>query len=364
MIPISEPNIGEEELKNIIEAVSSGWVSSKGFFVEEFENNFANFIGTNYGISTSSGTTALHLALASLGISKNDEIILPAFTFIATANAVNYCNAKPIFVDSNPEYWCIDPDRIEEKITKNTKVIIPVHLYGHPCDMDIIMDIAEDRNLYVIEDAAQAHGSEYKGKKVGNFGDISCFSFFGNKTMTTGEGGICITNNKELHERMLILRDHGMNPNKRYWHDHIGFNYRMTNLQAALGVAQLKKLDNFVEKKINNANLYNSKLKHLEESKQITLPPKMSWAKNTYWTYSILLKDKYKMNRDQLMNYLSDKGVDNRPLFNSIPTMPPYKNNEKFPICEKISLNGISLPSSTKLKNDDIYKISDIIKNI
>ena len=254
MIPVAEPSFDEEELKNVVEAVKTGWISSKGKFVKEFEENFANFIGTKYGVATMNGTAALHLALKALNISKGDEVVIPDLGFIATANSVTYCNAKPILVDSHPDYWCIDPFKIEEKITQNTKAIIPVHLYGHPCDMDPIMEIAESHNLYVIEDAAEAHGAEYKGKIVGGFGDINCYSFFANKVITTGEGGMCLTDNDELYQKMILLRDHGMNPQKRYWHDFIGFNYRMTNLQGAVGVAQLKKIDKFLEKKRLIAN--------------------------------------------------------------------------------------------------------------
>ncbi|NQU99168.1 MAG: DegT/DnrJ/EryC1/StrS aminotransferase family protein, partial [Parcubacteria group bacterium] len=243
MIQVSKPSLGREELNNVMEAIKSSWISSKGKFITEFEENFAEYCGVKYGIATANGTVALHLALKALKISKGDEVIVPDLTFIATANVVTYCNAKPIFIDSNPDYWCIDPEKIEEKITTKTKAIIPVHLYGHPCDMDAITKIAKKYGLYVIEDAAEAHGAGYKGKKVGSFGDISCFSFYGNKIITTGEGGMCLTNNQKLAERMKILRDHGMSPDKRYWYDVIGFNYRMTNIQAAIGVAQLKKID-------------------------------------------------------------------------------------------------------------------------
>ena len=202
MIPIAEPCLGKEELSNVIEAVKSGWISSKGKFIEAFEENFARYCGVKYGVATSNGTVALHLALKALDVRMSDEIIVPTLAFIAVANAVTYCNAKPVFVDSHSEYWCIYPDKIEEKITPKTKAIIPVHLYGHPCDMNAVMDIAEDHNLYVIEDAAEAHGAECKGKKVGGLGDISIFSFYGNKIITTGEGGMCLTNNEELAEKM------------------------------------------------------------------------------------------------------------------------------------------------------------------
>ncbi len=350
MIPVAEPSLGDEELENVIEAVKSGWISSKGKFIPEFEENFAKYCNCKYGVATSNGTTALHLALTALGISKGDEVIVPDLTFIATANAVTYCNAKPIFVDSHPEYWGIDPEKIEEKITKNTKAIIPVHLYGHPCNMDPIMDIAEDYELYVIEDVAEAHGAEYKGKKVGSFGDISCFSFYGNKIITTGEGGMCITNNKELAEKMRVLRDHGMNPNKKFWHDVIGFNYRMTNMQAAVGLAQLQKLDEFIEKRRQIAKWYEDGLEEFAKEGKITLHPEMSWAKCVYWMYSILInRDKFGITRDELMKKLEENGIETRPFFYPIHVMPPYKNNEGFPVAEEVARKGINLPSGVGL---------------
>ncbi len=360
MIPIAEPYIGEEELNNVIEAVKSGWISSKGKFITKFEESFADYCGVSYGVAVSNGTVALHLALKALGIEKEDEVIEPTLTFIATANAVRYCNAKPVFVDSHPDYWCINPEKIEEKITDKTKAIIPVHLYGHPCDMNWIKDIAQDHNLYIIEDAAEAHGAECKGKKVGSFGDISCFSFYGNKIITTGEGGMCLTNNEELAKKMRILRDHGMNPNKRYWYDVIGFNYRMTNLQAAIGVAQVKKLNEFVEKKREIAKIYNS---YLKDTKGITLPPEMNWAKNVYWMYSVLIEKEFGMNREALMKKLEENGIETRPFFHPIHEMPPYKNNETFLVSEKLSKEGINLPSHLKLKTESIKEITKIVKS-
>jgi len=323
-IPVAEPCIGDEELKNVIEAVKSGWISSKGKFIEEFEREFAKYCGVKYGVATANGTVALHLALKALGIGKGDEVIVPTLTFVATANTVTYCGANPIFVDSHPEYWCINPEKIEEKITPRTKAIIPVHLYGHPCNMDRIMEIARNYNLYVIEDAAEAHGAEYKGRKVGSFGDISCFSFYGNKMITTGEGGMCLTNNEELAERMRNLRDHAMSKNRKYWHETIGFNYRMTNLQAAVGVAQLKKLDEFVEKKRRIAKWYAEGLKDLAEKGLITLHPEMEWAKCVYWMYSILVEEKAGVNRDELMRKLKENGIETRPFFVPMHILPMY----------------------------------------
>ena len=364
MIPVAEPCLGEEELKNVIEAVKSGWISSKGKFIEEFERGFAKYCGVKYGIATANGTVALHLALKALGIGKGDEVIVPTLTFVATANVVVHCNAKPVFVDSHPEYWCIDPEKMEEKITKNTKAIMVVHLYGHPCDMDWIMDIAEDKGLYVIEDCAEAHGAEYKGKKVGSFGDVACFSFYGNKIITTGEGGMCITDNEELAEKMRILRDHGMSKHKKYWHEVVGFNYRMTNLQAAIGVAQLKKLDKFIEKKRQIAKWYAEELKELEEKGLVKLHPEMNWAKCVYWMYCILIEDRADISRDELMQKLENAGIETRPFFVPMHTLPMYNSGERLPVAESLAERGINLPSSVKLEFDQIERVCDEIGGI
>ena len=362
-IPVAGPCLGEEELKNVIEAVKSGWISSKGKFIREFEMAFAKYCGIKYGVATANGTAALHLALKALGIGKGNEVIVPSLTFVATANAVTYCNAKPVFVDSHPEYWCIDPEKIEEKITRNTKAIMIVHLYGHPCDMDWIMDIAEDRGLYVIEDCAEAHGAEYKGKKVGSFGDIACFSFYGNKIITTGEGGMCLTNNEELAEKMRILRDHGMSKRRKYWHEVVGFNYRMTNLQAAIGVAQLKKLDGFIEKRRQIAKWYAEELKELEEKGLVKLHPEMPWAKCVYWMYSIL-EECAKIDRDELIRELEKIGIETRPFFVPIHVLPIYKRKEKLPIAENLARKGINLPTGIKLDKNIIQFVTNKLKDV
>ena len=363
-IPVAEPSIGEEELKLVCEAVRSGWVSSKGEFIEEFEEKFAKYIGPKYGIATSNGTSALHLALTALEIGYKDDVIIPTLTFASVANTVIYTGSKPVLIDSHPEYWCINPEKIENKIGKKTKAIILVHLYGHPCDMETIMKIAKDHNLYVIEDCAEAHGAEYKGKKVGSFGDVACFSFYGNKIITTGEGGMCLTKDKDVAEKMRILRNHGMRPEKRYWHEVVGFNYRMTNLQAALGVAQLEKIDMFVRRKREIAETYNLLLKDV---KGVTLPPEMPWARNVYWMYSILISEKeFGVGRDKLMIELAEDGVETRRFFYPVHIMPPYKKyagGDSFHAADRFSSCGINLPSSIKLKDKEIQEITQLISN-
>jgi len=362
--PVAEPEIGEEELRNVIEAVKSGWISSKGSFLEEFEKSFARYIGVKYGVAVSNGTTALHLALVALGVRPGDEVIVPDLTFAATINAVLYTGAKPVLVDIHPQYWCMDPEKVEKAITPKTKAIVPVHLYGHPCDMGSIMEMASEHGLYVVEDAAEAHGAEFMGRRVGSFGHVSCFSFYGNKIITTGEGGMCLTNDEELAERMRVLRDHGMRPEKRYWHEVVGYNYRMTNLQAAIGVAQLAKIDKFINKKRKIARIYAEELSNIEG---ITLHPEMPWAKCVYWLYSILIDDrKLKVNRDKLMEKLSEQGIETRRFFYPLHEMPIYKEYARFsyPISSSISVMGMNLPSGVTLSEDDIRYIARKVKEI
>ena len=362
MISVAEPELGDEELTNVIEAVNSGWVSSKGRFIPEFENNFSKYIGVKHGIAVSNGTAALHLALVASGIGPKDEVIVPDLTFAATINAVLYTGARPVIVDVNPDYWCIDPEEIEQAITPKTKAIIPVHLYGHSCDMTPILEIAEKRSLCIIEDAAEAIGAEYKNKKVGSFGLTSCFSFYGNKVITTGEGGMCLTDDDELVNKMRILRDHGMNPDKKYWHDVVGFNYRMTNLQAAIGVAQIRKIGRFLEKKRNIAKLYAETLSGLDG---VTLHPQMPWAKCAYWLYSIIIKEKI-IARNNLIQKLAAEGIESRPFFYPLHEMPPYKEmvSRDYPSSARLSQTGLSLPSSVKLSDNDILYVAQMLRKI
>jgi len=362
--PVAEPELGEEELKNVIEAVRSGWISGMGRFVKEFEEAFARYIGVKYGIATSSGTTALHLALVALGVGPGDEVIVPDLTFAATINAVIYTGAKPVIVDIHPDYWCIDPDKLEKAITPRTKAIIPVHLYGHPCDMDPIMEIASKYNLYVIEDAAEAHGAEYKGRKVGSFGHASCFSFYGNKIITTGEGGMVLTNDGELAERIRILRDHGMHPKRKYWHEVIGFSYHMSNLQAAVGLAQLSKIERFIEKKRRIAKIYAEELSSING---ITLHPEMPWGKCIYWLYSILIDpEKIRILRDDLAEKLEERGIETRRFFYPLHEMPIYQKYaiDAYPVSSRISKQGLNLPSSVKLLEDEVKYIAQKLKEI
>src|SRR3989338_5740470 len=322
IIPIAEPLLGQKEIDYVTECIKTNWISSKGEYVTKFEQQFSKYCQTNYGVAVANGTVALHLALLALDIKKGDEVIIPDFTFAATINSILYTGATPVLVDVEQNTGNIDINKIKEKITSKTKAIMPVHIYGHPCKIDEIKDLCVSRNLFLIEDCAEAHGAEYKKKKVGSFSDIACFSFFGNKIITTGEGGMCITNNKELAEKMRVLKDHGMSKNKRYWHEIIGYNYRLTNIQAAIGVAQLENIDKFIEIRRRNAKQYNSLLQDING---ITLQKEEKYARHVYWMYSILLNENTRLSRAELMQKLKSAGIDTREFFYPIHVMPPYK---------------------------------------
>ena len=339
----------------VIDCIKSGWVSSIGSYILRFEEQFATFCGTRFAISTTNGTTALHLALVVLGLGPGDEVIIPSLTFIATANAVVYTGAKPIFVDSEPYTWTIDPVQIRKKITNRTKAIIPVHLYGHPADMNPILEIAGEYGLSIVEDAAEAHGARYHGQRVGSFGRLNAFSFYGNKIITTGEGGMLTTSDEGLAKTARFLRDHAMSPEKRYWHPQIGYNYRLTNIQAALGLAQMERIEQFLQRKREIAQRYNALLSN---TPGLILPPEADWATSVYWMYSVLITPDYPLSRDALYTRLREHGIDSRPFFYPIHTMPPHHTDEHFPIAEKLSQQGINLPSSVNLTDEDLQRIA------
>jgi len=364
MIPVCEPLLGEKELEYVTDCLKTNWISSKGKYIEEFEERFANYCGGKYGISTTSGTTALHLALASLGIGSRDEVIIPTFTMISTAFAVVYTGAKPVLVDAEPETWNIDVTRIVERITNKTKAVLPVHIYGHPCDMDPIMELAKKHNLYVIEDAAEAHAAEYKGRKAGSIGHANCFSFYANKIITTGEGGMVVTSDEKIAEKARAFKDLAHSKQKRFLHTDLGFNYRMTNIQAAIGLAQFEKIDELVERRRAHAYLYNSLLKGIDG---IKLPPEKEWAKNVYWMYSILIEKEFDMSRDELMQKLKEKGIETRTFFIPVHQQPAFRkrnlfNGESYPVAEELSRKGLYLPSGSGLTTKQIGYICHVIK--
>lgn len=353
------------ELKYVTRAIRAGWISSSGSYVEEFEKKFAKYLGVKYAFSCTNGTSALHLALMGLGIGKGDDVIVPSLTFIATANAVRYSGARPVFADIDSVYWQIDPKDIERRITKKTKALMPVHFRGHPAKIDEIMRIARQHKLFVIEDTAQGLGAAIKGKKAGSWGDAAAFSFFGNKIMTTGEGGMVTTNSSTLARRIAILRNHGRRPEeKRYLHDIFGYNYLMTNLQAAVGLAQLEMLPKVIAKKRQIARWYWYYLSSIDG---IVLPVEAPWAKKIYWLYSVLLdEEKTGKTRDELISLLQKEGIGARPFYVPVHKQPCYGAYHKvsLPHTEHIAAQGLNLPSSPLLLEADIREIARRIKRV
>lgn len=359
-ISLAQPQLNGNEYKYLMDAFFSTWISSTGKYITQFEENFSNYCGVRYGIATSNGTTALHLALVALGIGAGDEVIVPDITFAATINAVIYTGATPVIVDVEEDSWCISPAEIEKAITSKTKAIIPVHIYGQPCNMGEICEIASRNNIYIVEDCAEAHGAEWKDKKVGSFGVVSCFSFFGNKVVTTGEGGMCVTNSKELNDKMRILRDHGMSKEKKYYHEVIGFNYRMTNLQAAIGTAQVERIDEILEWRIKLEEQYRqvlSKIPGVRLQRNDLLD-----RKKIAWLMSILVDAE---KRDKLLEVLKDNGIDVRAFFIPLSEMDIYKKYARdCHISKKISKMGLNLPTTFEIREKEVSKIASLISSV
>lgn len=352
-IPIYQPDLSGREKEYVMDCLESTWISSKGKYINLFEQKFAEYIGVSHAASVCNGTVALHLALLALGIGEGDEVIVPTLTYIASVNAITYTGATPVFVDSLQTNWQIDPEDVRKKITTKTKAVMAVHLYGHPCNMTELVSICKENNIFLVEDCAEAIGSSFNGRKVGNFGDVSTFSFFGNKTITSGEGGMVVTNNPLLDDKLRHFKGQGLAKNREYWHDVIGYNYRMTNIEAAIGLAQLEKVDQFVNRKYEIAHLYrkaflNSPVHfHTEEA----------GCFHTYWMCSILVPRADQ--RDPLRELLRKNGIETRPLFYPIHKMPMYKKTDQtFPIAEDLAARGINLPSYPGLNSDQIQFIS------
>lgn len=363
MIPVNSPVITNDAKELINKALSEGWISSAGPYIESFEREYAIYLGVKHAIAVNTGTAALHIALLSIGVGPGDEVIVPAFTMAASWMAVMYCGAKPIFVDVDPEIYTIDPNKIEALITKKTKAIMPVHIYGHPAQMDPVMEIAKKHSLFVIEDAAEAHGATYRGKLVGTIGDINAFSFYANKIITTGEGGMVTTNNDELAQKARSLRDLAHSQSKRFVHEELGYNYRLTSLQAALGSGQLKHIDTFLQTKKHMADLYYSRLKNVAG---ITLPITKDWATHVYWMYAILIDEqKFGMNKDLFRAKLLEHGVDTRDFFYAPSSQPVLTKaglaKTTYPITQKLASTGCYLPSGLAITDDQINTVCDAI---
>jgi perosamine synthetase len=363
IIPVCEPTLGGREAEYLLDCVESNWISSAGKYIPQFEAKFAAECGCRYGVACLNGTIGLHLALATLDLQPGDEVILPTFTMIATINAVTYVGAKPVLVDSEPHTWNMDVDQIAQKITPRTKVILPVHTYGHPVDMDPLMELADKHGIFVLEDAAEAHGAEYKGRRTGGLGHAGVFSFYANKIITTGEGGMITTNDTQLAALAENLRDHAFSSERHFWHKYVGFNYRMTNLQAAIGLAQVEQMPQFIENRRQNAALYT---RLLREISGIITPPESPDVKNVFWMYSILVDDdKFGMTRDELRSFLAKHGVETRTFFIPMHLQPIYYEKFKgqsYPVSEMLCSRGLYLPSASSLGEHQIRYIVDMVQ--
>lgn len=366
-IPVNEPLLNGNEKKYLNECIDTGWISSEGPFIKQFEEQLAARMGRNYGIAVSNGSVALDAAVAALKIGQGDEVILPSFTIISCASAIVRAGAIPVVVDSHPDTWNMDVSQIEAKITPRTKAIMVVHIYGLPVDMEPVLALADKYGLQIIEDAAEMHGQTYKGRPCGSFGAISTFSFYPNKHITTGEGGMVLTDDEHLAERCRSLRNLCFQPQQRFVHEELGWNFRMTNLQAALGVAQLERLDEFVDRKRHMGQYYT---KLLSDIPGLQLPvPKTNYADNIYWVYGIVLKDDVSFDAKEAMRRLAQYKIGTRPFFWSIHEQPVFRNlglfdRESCPVAERIARRGFYIPSGLALTDEQMEQVAHTLKEV
>jgi perosamine synthetase len=366
MIPVNEPLVGESEIKYVMECLRTGWISSEGRFIHEFEDRWAAYCGMAHGVAVSNGTVALEIAMACLDLQPGDEVILPTFTIISCAQAVTMNGLKPVLVDSDPRTWCMDVNQVEAKITPRTRAIMPVHIYGHPVDMDPLINLAQKYNLVIIEDAAEVHGAEYKGRKCGGLGDLGCFSFYANKIITTGEGGMILTGDALQAERLRDLRNLCFKKERRFYHTELGHNYRLTNLQAAIGLAQLERIEESVTKKRWMGAAYTERLK---EIRALQLPIEEPWAKNVYWMYGIVLDEVTGMNAVEFARRLAELGVMTRPFFLGMHEQPVLQqmglfHGERYPVAEHIARQGLYLPSGMTLTEAQVDQVCETVVRI
>lgn len=364
-IQVAVPNLCGNEKKYVMDCMDTTWISSNGKYVNMLETEFAKFEGTKHAIACCNGTVALHFPLIALGLQPGDEVIVPTFTYIATANAVRYCGATPVFADCLDDTWNIDPDDIERKITSKTKGIIPVHLYGNPCNMDRIIEIAKKHNLFVMEDAAECHGATYRGQKAGSMGDVGIFSMFGNKIITCGEGGLVVTNDDALDAHMRQIKGQGQDPTRRYWFTEVGYNYRMTNVAAAIGLGQLENVEQHIALRKQCAAWYFEELAELAEQGYLTFQKVTEHAESSWWMFSVRLTEKVKLSRDEVMAKMEEQGIETRPLFYPMHVMPVYEDaNANCPVSEKVAASGMNLPTHGLLSREDIHYIGETLKRI
>ncbi|KKW38868.1 aminotransferase DegT [Candidatus Peribacteria bacterium RIFOXYC2_FULL_55_14] len=362
-VPVNEPVVTDAAKRYVMDALNTGWISSAGEYLERFEREFASYIGMKHAVSTTNGTTALHLALAGIGIGEGDEVIVPDFTIVSCLNAVLYTGATPVFVDVDPETFTLNPDLLEASITEKTKAIMPVHIYGHSCDMDPILEIAEKHYLFVVEDAAEVHGATYKRRKCGSMGTVSAFSFYSNKIVTTGEGGMVLTNDDRLAQEMRLLVNLAHSPGKRFWHEKVGFNYRLTNFQAALGLGQLQNIEEFLAHKKWLGEGYTKRLSDIEG---LILPVTKDYAENVYWMYSLRVSDTLGLTRDELCGRLKEKGVDTRTFFIPLSSQPIAKQyrRKECPVSASIAATGFYLPSGLALTGEQMEYVCNAVHEV
>ena len=375
MIHVNEPLLGQRDLEYVAECVRTGWVSSAGKFIEEFEEKWATYCCRSFGVAVSNGTVALQVAASSLGLKPGDEVIMPSFTIISCALAAIYNDAVPVLVDCDPQTWCMDVQQIKEKITARTRAIMPVHIYGHPVDMDPVLDLAEKHNLAIIEDAAEVHGAEYLSKRgtsqsvwrrCGSFGTLSCFSFYANKLITTGEGGMILTDDPNLAEKARNLRNLCFQAKRRFYHDELGFNFRLTNMQAALGVAQLERIEDIIARKRWMGREYSRQLAGVSG---LQLPVEEQWARSVYWMYGVVLSETSGMDANAFAEELKKRGVETRPFFLGLHEQPVFHKRElflreRYPVAERISRQGLYLPSGLALTEEQLNKVCQAVHEV
>jgi perosamine synthetase len=356
---VAAPLFAGNEHAYVADCMESSWVSSTGKYIERFEEGFAQFCGVSDAVACSNGTTALHLALLALDVGPGDEVIVPTLTFVATANAVRYCGGTPVFVDAEEGTWALDPAALEAKITPRTKGIIAVHLFGHPADMTAVTTVARRHGLFVVEDAAQAHGGEVHGRRTGSLGDVATFSLLGNKIITTGEGGMVVTNRPEIASRVRLLKSHGMDPHRRYWFPIVGYNYRMTNVAAAIGLGQLEKIDWHLGRRAEVASWYREALAGVPG---LTWQVQRDWARHVWWMFSIVLDEARPGDRDRVMADLAERRIETRPIVFPMHVLPPYRDSatgQRFPVADHLAQNGINLPTWAGLQREDVTYVCE-----
>jgi len=362
-IPLSSPSLGKKELEYVVDCLESTWISSAGKYVDRFEHAFAQVAGTKHAITCSNGTVALHLALVALGLRPDDEVLVPTLTFVACANAVVYCGGKPVFVDVDRDIWSIDAAKLESQITAKTRGIIAVHLRGHPADMDAIVGIARRHGLFVIEDAAQAHGAQVRGKPVGSLADIATFSFYGNKMITTGEGGMITTDDDDLAKQIRLLKNQGMTKEHRYWHPVVGYNYRLTNVQAAIGLAQIERLDDLLARHREVASWYQEELRGL---RGVRWQQQKDWARHAWWQFVVILDAEFGADRNGVIERLQLNGVDARRLYYPLHQQPIYgesARNCQYPVADYLAGRGVCLPTWSGLKREDVQYVCEQLRS-